>query len=383
MIHLVVVGASIAGATAVGALRSAGFDGAISLIGDEAPNPYSRVPLSKGVLAGTETPDSTALADLPGDVNLLLGSPATSLDVAGQTVQLADGACLSYDGLVIATGARARRLARPGQSGEYAVRTLDDAAAIAARVPTARSAVVVGAGFLGMEVGSTLRAHGLTVSIVDRDPPLRRLLGQWLADYIVQTAERAGVRFYITPGDVELLGDPISAVALPDGRTLEADLVISAVGDVPNVEWLTNCGLQISDGLVVDERCLAAPMITGAGDVTAREVRPGVFRRTPHWSNAVAQGRAAAASLLDPMAPAYEPDHYFWTEQFGIVLKMAGELPLTGEPEVVDGDLADGSAVLRWNVQGTAVAAATLNFRMPVVKLKRLARPLLANPAVA
>ncbi|QNE21347.1 ferredoxin reductase [Kribbella qitaiheensis] len=375
MTHLVVVGSSIAGATAAGALRSGGFAGDISLIGEEAPQPYSRVPLSKGVLAGTETLESATLAALPDDVNLVLGSAATSLDVEGRSVQLADGVVMPYDGVIIATGARARRLARKGQAGEHVIRTLDDAAAIAARIPMARSAIVVGAGFLGMEVGSTLRSRGLDVTLVDREPPLRRLLGQWLSDYLIKTADEAGIRFHITPGDVELLGNPISGVAFRDGRKLEADVVVCAAGDLPNVEWLADSGLHIAGGLVVDARCLAAPRVAGAGDVTSREVKPGVFRRTPHWSNAVTQGRAAAAVLLDPAVPPYQPDHYFWTEQFGIDLKIAGELPLAGQPEIIDGDPASGSAVLRWHHDGQPVAAASINFRLPVVKLKRLAAP--------
>lgn len=373
MRDVVVVGGSIAGVTAAGALRADGYTGRLTLVSEES-HPYSRVPLSKGVLAGTHTPESAALPALPDDVDLVCGAEARSLDPAARSIALADGRELSYDGLVVATGSRARRLAAQGQQGELVIRTLEDSAAIAARMGGARSAVVVGASFLGMEVASTLRAHGLAVTVIDRDPPLRRLLGDWLADLVVGVAVAAGVRFVRAGGDVRLVGDPVSAVDA-GGDLHEADLVVSAVGDIPNTEWLAGSGLRIDNGLVVDDRCVAAPGITAAGDVVSLEVAPGVCRRTPHWSNAVAQARCAAASLLDPDSPPYDPDHYFWTEQFGLDVKMAGRFPLAGEPVVLAGDPAAGSTLVQWQQDGVPVAAASINHRMPVARLKRLAHP--------
>ena len=373
MRRAVVVGGSIAGVTAAGALRAGGYTGSLTLLSQES-HPYSRVPLSKGVLAGTHHPDTAALPGLPDDVDLVRGATASGLDTVARVVTLADGTQVPYDGLVVATGSRARRLAAPGQRGELVIRTLEDSAAISARMGGARSAVVVGASFLGMEVASTLRAHGLSVTVVDRDPPLRRLLGPWLSDLVVATAAAAGVSFVRAEGDVSLVGDPVSGVDVA-GTLHQADLVVSAVGDVPNVEWLAGSGLRVDGGLVVDDRCVAAPGIVGAGDVVARETAPGVCRRTPHWSNAVAQGRCAAASLLDPASPPYEPDHYFWTEQFGLDVKMAGQFPLAGEPEVLAGEPASGSTLVRWQRDGVPVAAASVNHRIPVARLKRLAHP--------
>lgn len=204
--HIVVAGGSIAAATAVSTLRAHGWGKKITLVTDEDTPPYSRVPLSKGVLTGVLGRDAVTLPALPDDVDVRLNTRAAALDVPARIVTLSDGTDLRYDGLVIATGSRPRRLAADGQHGELVVRSLADAAAIHARLSTARSAIVVGAGFLGMEVASTLRAGGLAVTVIDRDPPLRRLIGPWLAGIITDTATEAGVDFVLAPHGVILTG---------------------------------------------------------------------------------------------------------------------------------------------------------------------------------
>lgn len=367
------VGGSIAAVTAASTLRTEGWAGEVVVVSEEEGLPYSRVPLSKGVIAGAQAAASAALPALPEDIELRSGSRAVALHPERHLVELADGTSLTYDGLIVATGARARRLASAGQRGELVVRTLTDAQAVADRIVGASSAVIVGAGFLGMEVASTLRQQGLAVTVVDRDPPLHRVLGPWLADVMAAAAADHGVRLVHAPDGVELVGDPISAVACGNDELLEADVIVSAVGDLPNVEWLMSSGLPLAGGLVVDEYCRVSPTITAAGDVTVRESSPGTYRRTPHWTNAVTQGQAAARSLLDDGAEPCRTDHYFWTEQFGINLKIAGALPVQGEPEVLAGSLDDRSALLQWRTDGTPTAAAALNHRMAVVKLKGLA----------
>lgn len=370
---MVVVGGSIAGVTAATTLRGEGWAGEIVLVSEEGGLPYSRVPLSKGVLSDAQHTTSTALPPLPDDVDLRSGTRAVALHPEQHLVDLADGTSLTYDGLVVATGARARRLAAAGQGGELVVRTLEDAQTIATRISTADHAVVVGAGFLGMEVASTLRQHGLAVTVIDRDPPLRRVLGPWLADIMVAAAAEHGVRLLHAPDGVELVGDPVRAVAYGRNELLEADVIISAAGDLPNVEWLLSSGLPLAGGLVVDEHCRVTPTVAAAGDVTVQETSPGTFRRTPHWTNAVVQGQTAARSLLDPAAAPCPTNHYFWTEQFGINLKIAGALPVAGEPQVIAGDLDHRSALLQWSHDGAPSAAAALNHRMAVAKLKALA----------
>lgn len=372
MRHVLVAGGSIAAVTAASALRAHGYDGAVTVLSAEHGAPYSRVPLSKTLLTGGDPASSGVLAALPADVELRAGAEASAVDPARRTVTLVGGEEVAWDGLVIATGARARRLARPGQAGELVVRDLADAHAIARRVAGARTAVVVGAGFLGMEVASTLTSHGLDVTVVDRDPPLRRLIGVALAELLVGAALERGVRFVLARAGVQLLGDPVAAVAHEAG-VLTGDVVITAAGDVPNVEWLAGSGLPLAGGVVVDGACRVAPGVVAAGDVTTRWHDDGTFRRTPHWTSAVAQGTAAARSLLDPAAPPYRPDPYFWTEQSGLDVKIAGELPFSGAPRVLAGDLAARSALLAWDgVDGRVVGVASVNHRIPVVRLKRL-----------
>ncbi|MFB2587037.1 NAD(P)/FAD-dependent oxidoreductase [Herbiconiux liukaitaii] len=370
---MVVVGGSIAAATAASTFRSAGWQGPVTVIAAESVPPYSRVPLSKGILAGTQDPSSSALASLPTDVELRLSTTAVALHPGLHSVELSDGEFVGYAGLVIATGSRPRRLARPGQLGEYVVRTLYDAAAIAARMPGVQSAIVVGAGFLGMEIATTLVQRGITVTVVDRDPPLERVLGEWLARRLVQHAVEAGVRFVNSPDGVELIGRPVHGIRHSPDSEIHADLVITAAGDIPNVEWLESSGLRIAGGVVVDRHCRVTNDITAAGDVTVVESAPGSFHRTPHWSNAVAQGRAAALSLLDPRAAPTCSDHYFWTEQFGIDLKIAGRLPVASHPIVLDGDLDKNTALLQWrDSEGETIASAAWNYRIPVARLRSL-----------
>ncbi|MFI9772519.1 FAD-dependent oxidoreductase [Streptomyces sp. NPDC052415] len=179
-------------------------------------------------------------------------------------------------------------------------------------------------------------------------------------------------RFRPRPHGVTLTGTPVSGVTTPDGRTLTADLVVSAVGDIPNTEWLHTSGLRLAGKVVVDEWCQAAPGVVAAGDVAARQVTLGIYRRTPHWTNAVLQGRIATLSLLGIHTP-YTLDHYFWTEQFGLNVKIAGELPLQGTPILLEGDPAARLLLTQWHRAGTPVAAATINFKLPIVRLKRLA----------
>ena len=372
MRHLVVAGGSIAAVTAAGALRSEGYEGALTVLSAEHEPPYSRVPLSKALLTGGSPAARSDLAALPDDVELRTGAEAVAVDPAGRTLTLAGGEEVAWDGLVIATGGRARRLAGPGQAGELVVRDLPDAAAIADRVAGARTAVVVGGGFLGMEVASTLTTHGLQVTVIDRDPPLLRLVGAALAEVMVQASVERGIRFVLAPAGVQLLGDPVSAVAHEDG-VLEGDLIVTAAGDVPNVEWLAGSGLPVSGGVVIDSACRVAPGVVAAGDVTVQRHDDGSLRRTPHWTSAVVQGTAAARSLLDPGAPAYQPDPYFWTEHTDLDVKMAGVLPFPGAPRVVAGDLAARSALLTWHgPDDRVVGVASINHRIPVLRLKRM-----------
>ncbi|MFG2026522.1 NAD(P)/FAD-dependent oxidoreductase [Streptomyces sp. NPDC048825] len=364
MKRIVVVGGSIAAVTAAQSLRTEGYDGQVTVLSQEPHPPYSRVPLSKGVLAGRESVESALLPPPGEDIEFRTGARAVQLDVRGRAVTLTDGTQVPYDGLVVATGARARRLTG---GGDLVVRTLDDASALASRLADARSAIVLGGGFLGMEIATTCRALGLEVTVIDLVPPLLRLLGPWLAGLAVAATRDHGIRVRVEPDGVDVLGE--HRVRCGES-VVEADVIVCAVGDVPNTGWLKDSGLTLDagGGLVADTCCRVAPGVVAAGDVVSRQ-----GRRTPHWTNAVEQGRAAAASMLHgESARPYRPDPYFWTEQSGLDIKISGELPLTGPPEVLAGSVDDRSALLRWRHDGGTATAVAVNHRLPVIKLKGL-----------
>jgi NADPH-dependent 2,4-dienoyl-CoA reductase/sulfur reductase-like enzyme len=356
-------------------LRMEDFGGRITVLSDEDVPPYTRVPLSKSVLAGTESIEDIVLAPLADDVDLRLRTPATALDLPTQTVQTPAGP-VRYDGLVIATGGRARRLGRPGQA-ERVLRSHADCARLRDDLGTASSVLVVGGGFLGMEIASTARALGKDVTVVDLAPPLDRLLGTVVGGHVRAVAARAGVRILVTDGGVRLLGAPTpTGVELVDGTRLVADLVVSAVGDVPNVEWLAGSGVRLAGGLLVDPHCRVAPNVVAAGDVTVVPGGDGEPARSPHWTAAVDQARAAVRALLhgDHATP-YRPSRYCWTEQFGLDVKLVGSPNPQGEPAVLDGSLDDGSALLAWPDATAPRSVIAVNHRTAPAKLKRLLEP--------
>ena len=375
MRNVVVVGGSIAALTAVETLRLEDFEGRITVLSDEDLPPYTRVPLSKGVLAGRETADDVVLAPLSEEVDLHLRTPASGLDTENRVV-LTPGGPVRYDGLVIATGGRARRIGTANQA-ERVLRSYDEGLRLRDDLGRASSVLVVGGGFLGMEIASTARALGKEVTVVDLAPPLDRLLGTAVGGHVRSVAERAGVRFVLTHGGVRLLGTPFpTGVETADGQRLEADLIVSAVGDVPNVEWLAGSGLPVAGGVLVDERCRVSPRVVAAGDVAVLTTGDGALTRIPSWTNAVEQARAAAMSLLHgDDAPAYRPSRYSWTEQFGLDVKMVGPGDPQGEPAVLDGSLAAGAALLAWPDETAPQTVVAVNHATPPAKLKRLLKP--------
>ena len=369
----VVVGGSLAGVRAVDELRVQGWDGPITLVGEERHPAYARPPLSKGVLKGTEAAQSVLLPTTGEAEEVLTGVRATGLDLDARRVRVTDGGSggayeIPYDKLVIATGARARTLGHPG---ERVLRTLDDAVRLRAELVRADSLLVIGGGFLGMEIASVAGELGLSVTVVDMRPPLVGTLGPYLAGLFERAAQERGVRTLVAPDGVT--PTPYGA-RLADGTRLAADLVVTAVGCRPGTEWLEGSGLTLLGGVVVDERCRAgSPDVVAVGDVAAFPTGDGRFCRTPHWDSAVGQARAGAAALLHgDAAEPYVPRPYFWTEAFGLAVKLAGTLPAEGAPAVLKGSPQAGSALLRWDNPSHPVAAA-LNHRIPVTRLRALA----------
>jgi len=301
----------------------------------------------------------------------LLGQRATGLDLGRRLVQLEGGESLRYDGLVIATGCRARRLSAAG-GGELTLRTLDDALILRQRIATRPSVVVVGGGPLGMEIASSCVAAGCEVTLVSHGPPLVRQLGHHLSGVLVAAARAHSVRIITTDDATVHERDGRATVQLSDGLLLEPELVVTAVGDVPNVDWLRTSGLVTNGALEVDAHGRLRPEIVAAGDVAAFPTHSGI-RRIPLWNSAIERSRAAADGLLHGDGAA-TPDTlpYFWTEQFGLSVKVMGHLPVTGTPDLVDGDAGQRSALLRWeHPDGTGTVAA-VNYRIAIPLLRRM-----------
>jgi 3-phenylpropionate/trans-cinnamate dioxygenase ferredoxin reductase subunit len=313
--RVVVVGAGMAGLRSADAVRKSGFDGEITVVGAEPHMPYNRPPLSKDGIGAEFDP-----AQLPfrvaraaaESIGWRLGAPAVAADLAARNVTLADGSVLGWDGLVIATGVRSRRLDLPGPlTGRHAIRTLDDLAELRKDLELARRIVVVGGGFIGSEVAAAARTRGLDVTVVEPEPlPMRRPLGDELAAELLRRHEVRGVRFRLGTAPVAFEGDDrVRAVTLTDGTTLDGDLVVESVGSLPNVEWLAGNGLDLADGVACDGRLRvlagdgAAPAarddVVAAGDVS-RYPHPllfGASRRIEHWTVATDTAKYAAARL--------------------------------------------------------------------------------------
>jgi 3-phenylpropionate/trans-cinnamate dioxygenase ferredoxin reductase subunit len=364
---VVVVGASLAGLRAVEALRARGFDGRLVWVGGEPHAPYDRPPLSKEVLRGEWEPERIALARDGVEAlgaELRFGVRAESLDAAARRVRLAGGEELAFDGLVIATGAAARRL--PGQPelpGIFTLRTIDDAVAIRAALARGPRVAVVGGGFLGAEVAASCRQRGLEVAMVEAlGNPLEQALGAALGALFAGLHRDHGVRLETGAPVAALEGaGRVERVRLADGRTLDADLVIVGIGVRPETGWLEGSGLVLRDGVVCDARCRAAPGIVAAGDV-ARWPHPRYGElRIEHWTHAVEQAGAAVDALLDgDAAPPFAPVPWVWSDQYDAKLLVAGR-PRAGDAlRVVEGSLAERRFVALFGREGRLTGAAAI-----------------------
>ena len=377
-----IVGASLAGYWAAETLRRDGFEGRISLIGDEHHAPYDRPPLSKKYLAGDLDDDRLALttaerlADL--QLDLRLGCSATGLDVAGRTLEV-DGAAEPFDGLVIATGTRCRTLpGTAGLAGVHTLRSRDDAAAIRdALADGARRLMVVGAGFIGAEVASTAIGRGVEVTMVEAlEAPFGRVLGVEMGAVMADVHRHHGVDLRTGVGVDEVLGDGrVAGVRLADGATLDVDLLLVGIGVVPNTEWLEGSGLTLDNGVVCDGTCLAAPGVVAAGDV-ARWPNPryGELMRVEHWDNAVQQGVHAARRLLqsDEEATPFAPVPWFWSDQYDRKVQLAGRPHPDDQVRVVAGSTAEHRFAAFYGRDGRFTAALGMNRPRQVMQSKGL-----------
>jgi len=380
--RVVIVGASLAGLEAAATLRRDGFTGSLTLIGDEAHEPYDRPPLSKQVLDGWVPAQRTALPEpVALDAQWRLGVAASGLDLGHKQVRLADGEEVGFDRLLIATGVRPRPWPNPAETaldGVFVLDTRKDADRLQRQLAAApRRVLIVGGGFIGSEVASVCRGLGLAVTVVERGPaPLAGALGRVIGAIAGDMQRDRGVDLRCGVSVSSLEGDSggrLHRAGLSDGTELDADVAVVALGSVPSVEWLEGSGLAVgpwgvacdagtraftADGMVTDD-------IFVAGDV-ARFPHPLYnyqFLALAHWGNAVAQAEVAAHNMISSAADRWPhlaiPS--FWSTQFDTEIKSVGVPTFADEVVITQGSTADRSFVAVYGYRGRVTGAVAFN----------------------
>lgn len=377
-----IIGASTAGLAAAVALRGRGHDGRIVMIGAETHRPYDRPPLTKAFLAGQSDAERLAFpaAAEPGlDVEWRLGVSTTGMDVGTRTLALDDGSSLRCDGIVLACGSTPRTL--PGASGHvgvHTIRTIEDAAALRADLNgRPEHVVVVGAGFIGCEVAATCRGQGIAVTLIDPlEAPLVRILGDEIGKMIGDLHQDHGVevRFGVGVDGLEVDGSGrVARVRLSDGSVIETSVVVVGIGVTPNTGWLADSGLDITDGVLADATCTAAPGIVVAGDILRwpNPVFDGEVMRIEHWDHAFASAEHAAQALVDPgsVGP-FAAVPWFWSDQYDRKVQLAGRPRPDDEMVVVDGALADRRFVALFGRGGQLTGVVGMNRPGHLIKMR-------------
>ncbi len=395
--RVVVVGAGHGGGTAAAVLRQQGFTGEVVLIGDEPVGPYHRPPLSKSLLKGElEQPLQPDAFYAEQDIELRTGTRVVAIDVDAASVRLANGQAIAFDVLILATGAKARRLAIPGMGLEkvYELRTLTHARVLQDVLMPGRHLAIVGGGWIGLEVAASARGAGVDVTVIEREQRLlARVASRELSGRLTEYHQRHGTKILtsahvtaLEAGERRLVG----AVVLGDGRRVECDRVLVGVGAVANDELARASGLPCDDGVIVDESaCTADPRIYAVGDMTRRPVmlHEGLFR-LESIPSAVEQARQAVAAILGRPAPASEVP-WFWSDQFDLKLQIAGLLLDTDEA-TVRADPATSRFAVFHTKQRRLVAVEAVNAPAEFMAGKQMIRDrveldlaALADPSVA
>jgi 3-phenylpropionate/trans-cinnamate dioxygenase ferredoxin reductase component len=331
--RILVVGGGVAGGSAALAVRDSGFDGEVVLAGSEAHHPYQRPPLSKAFLRGELPGAQLRLRPPPTwdekDITVRMGARVAAVRPADGEATFEDGTVAGFDRLVLATGSRNRRLEAPGMSldGVFDLRTVDDAMALREAAGPGRRALVVGMGFVGSEVAASLQTLGVEVTaMLPGEAPLDRVLGPSVGRVLAAVHEEHGVRLLSRTKFVGFEGDTaVRAAVAEDGRRIECDLAVVGVGIEPNVELARDAGLEVTDGVVVDERCrTSAPNVFAAGDVASFPLGgTGAHVRIEHFQHAVKHGRAAGLAAAGASGP-YTDVPWFWSDQYDQRVQYAG-----------------------------------------------------------
>jgi len=365
----VIVGAGLAGGGAAATLREEGFDGRVVLIGAESQPPYERPPLSKEYLRG-EFPFEQTLVQPPdfygeNDIETRFSARVTRVDAAGKAIELDNAESVSYEALLLATGARNRRFPIPGLDlkGIYDLRTVADSDQIRAESSPGQRAVVVGMGFIGSEVAASLRQSGVEVAVVDRNTvPLRRVLGEEVGRVVEGFHRDHGTELIFEDKVAAFEGtERVERVITQRGRVIECDFAVVGLGVEPVTELLASTGVEIGNGVLVDEYCrTSVEGIFAAGDV-ANHYHPVFERhiRVEHWQNALKQGPAAALNMLGENEP-YSEIPWFWSDQYEHNIQYAG-FHTEWDELVVRGTMEERNFIAFYRKDGRVLAAVAIN----------------------
>ena len=389
-----IVGASMGGLRTAESLRRSGFAGEITLIGAEKHLPYNRPPLSKALLAEDKELDSVAFKinteELKAD--FILGDPAQSVDIQKNEVVLRSNKKLSYNFLVAATGLRSRKMDFQNlvESGRFSLRTYDDAKRIRSAVAPGKHVVILGAGFIGLELAATLKKLGCSVDVVAMETtPLAPIIGELFGKEIQIRHEAKGVRFHMNNSVKDLVGESfVTGVILGDGKSLECDIFIEAVGSLPNTEWLEGSGLDKSNGVLTDKTLRAVNIDGGlienffvVGDIArfpyANQQLPA--RRIEHWNIPIEGGKRVGREIANTANPDsvsdfnpaehFNPLPSFWSDQYEMSILSYGEPKIADDVELLKGSL-DADFIFSYRRQGKLVGAAGIGLRQELNKLR-------------
>ncbi|WP_065373431.1 NAD(P)/FAD-dependent oxidoreductase [Ensifer adhaerens] len=371
---IVIIGAGESGTRAAFALREAGFTGGVTLVGTEPHLPYERPPLSKPLNGAVQMkPICGAEALQAAGIDYLQGVSALSLDPDARSVALSDGRTLTYDKLLLATGARPRRLTCPGAERTLYFRTYADAAAIFSRADPGKSVAIVGGGLIGMELAAVLRGKRITVSVVEMAPkPLGRAIPPRFGAKLHARHQDEGVAFHLGQGIAAITDD---AVLLADGSAVPADIVVAAIGVLPDVALAEAAGLATGNGILTDDYLRTSdPNVFAAGDCAAVAQPGGGYIRFESWRNARSQAETAARNMTGGKE-AFAAIPWFWTDQYDLGLQVVG-LPHPDHQSVTR--QLDGGELEFYLDGGRLVAAAGLGLGNGLAKDIKLAEMLIA-----